>query len=434
MVPLQKGKIRKMKGRVKVILAGMIGNALEFYDFTLYGFFSTIIAQKFFPDQGSNTTNALLMALSVYAVGFLMRPLGAVVFGHIGDKHGRKRALTLSVILMAIPTTVIGLLPSYATIGLAAPIILTLCRLLQGLCTGGEYNGAAIFVIEHQQDRRGFAGGLITSSCAIGALMGVCVGYVCTFADYIGPLETWRIPFILGIVIGFVGIYIRRSLDESPVFVEAMSQKSTTKVRKPAPIRQALAKHWRSVLCIIGAAWLNGVMYYAAFNYMSIYLKQHHGWRVHDTLLISSVALIIYAIVTPIAGALSDRKGTVALMRPTAIFVMILAIPVFLLVVSGIPAAIVLAQVIFALLAAFFSGPLNLFMQSLFPVEDRYSGISVSYSIGLAIFGGTTLLVMEALRVNVALSFAPAIWLAVSGLASTLTLVFIYPRIKIEAK
>ncbi|MBN9564955.1 MAG: MFS transporter [Alphaproteobacteria bacterium] len=423
-----------MKSRVKVVLAGMIGNALEFYDFTLYGFFAPVIAQKFFPDQGSNAATALLMALSVYAVGFLMRPLGAVVFGHIGDKYGRKKALTFSVILMAIPTTVIGLLPSYATIGMAAPIILTLCRLLQGLCTGGEYNGAAIFVIEHQQDRRGFAGGLITSSCAIGALLGVCVGYICTITDYLGPLETWRIPFLLGIMIGFVGIYIRRRLDESPVFIEAMSQKSATKVQKPASLKQALAKHWRSVLCIIGAAWLNGVMYYAAFNYMSIYLKQQYGWHIHDTLLISSVALVIYGIFTPIAGAFADRKGTVALMRPTAVAVLFLAIPVFLLVASGNLAYIILAQVIFALLAAFFSGPLNLFMQSLFPVEDRYSGISVSYSIGMAIFGGTTLLVMEALRVNIALSFAPAIWLAISGLAAALTMIFIYPRIKIAAK
>ena len=426
-----------MKNRVKVVLAGMTGNALEFYDFTLYGFFAPLIARSFFPNTDSDSVTALLLALTVYAVGFLMRPLGAILFGHIGDKYGRKKALGLSVMLMAIPTTLIGLLPTYAAIGIAAPIILTLCRLMQGLCTGGAYNGAAIFVIEHQKDRRGFAGGLITSSCAIGALLGALVGYICTHSDHVLGFESWRLPFILGMVIGLVGAYIRRQLDESPVFIEAMAKRDAQEKKtstKKVPLVEALAKHWRSVLCIMGMAWLNGVMYYAAFNYMSIYLKEEHNWPVHDTLPMSSVALVVYALLTPIAGMISDRRGAIGLMRPTAIAVFILAIPIFMLISTGQLWLIVLAQVIYAILAACFSGPLNFFMQSLFPVEDRYSGISFSYSLGMAIFGGSTLLIMEALRIHLDYAFAPAIWLTISALAASLALTFLYPKIKKSAQ
>ncbi len=426
-----------MKDRAKVVLAGMAGNALEFYDFTLFGFFAPLIARSFFPNTDSNSVTALLLALTVYAVGFLMRPLGAILFGHIGDKYGRKKALALSVTLMAIPTTLIGLLPTYATIGIFAPIVLTLCRLMQGLCTGGAYNGAAIFVIEHQKDRRGFAGGLITSSCAIGSLLGALVGYVCTHNDYIFGFESWRLPFILGMVIGLVGAYIRRKLDESPVYVQAMAKKEleekTTPVQK-VPLMVALVKHWRSVLCIMGMAWLNGVMYYAAFNYMSIYLKEEHHWPVHDTLPMSSIALLVYALLTPVAGAISDRRGAIGLMRPTAIAVFLLAIPIFLLISTGQLWLIILAQVCYAVLAAFFSGPLNFFMQSLFPVEDRYSGISFSYSLGMAIFGGSTLLIMETLRLHVDYVFSPALWLTVSALGASAVLTFLYPKIKQNAQ
>ena len=426
-----------MNNRTKVVLAGMTGNALEFYDFTLYGFFASLIARSFFPYSDENSFTALLLALTIYAVGFLMRPLGAIVFGHIGDKYGRKKALSLSVMLMAIPTTLIGFLPDYATIGILAPIILTLCRLMQGLCTGGAYNGAAIFVIEHQKERRGFAGGLITSSCAIGALLGAFVGYVCTLQDHIFGFESWRLPFILGMVIGFVGAYIRRQLDESPVFVEAMAKQAAQEKNKPVdkvPLFDALAKHWRSVVCIMGMAWLNGVMYYAAFNYMSIYLREEHNWAVHDTLPMSSVALVVYALLTPFAGSLADRRGPVGLMRPAAIAVLFLAVPVFMMISTGQVWMIVTAQVIYAMLAAFFSGPLNFFMQSLFPVEDRYSGISFSYSLGMAIFGGSTLLIMETLRVHVDYAFSPALWLTVSAFAASMVLTFLYPKIKKSAQ
>ena len=315
-----------MNSRYKVVFAGMIGNALEFYDFSLYGFFATILASQFFP--AGDRVAAIFYTFTVFGVGFLMRPLGAIVFGHIGDKYGRKIALSLSVILMAVPTALIGVLPNYATIGILAPIILTFCRLLQGLCTGGEYNGAAIFVIEHQKDKRGFAGGLITSSCAIGSLLGTLVGWFFSGYSECFGIDAWRIPFIMGLVIGIIGLYTRHKLDESPEFQEAVARKKASGETTPdAPLLAALRKHLRSVICIIGIAWLNGVMYYSTFTYVSVYLHNVFGWSLQSSLPMASLALLVYAIVTPLVGALSDRVGEMRLMRPAALLISLTAIP-----------------------------------------------------------------------------------------------------------
>lgn len=412
-----------MNQKTKVIAAGMVGNALEFYDFTLYGFFAPIIAAHFFP--AGDPSVALIYSLGIFAFGFLMRPLGAAVFGHLGDRYGRKRALSLSVILMALPTALIGALPDHATIGIAAPILLTLCRLLQGLCTGGEYNGAAIFVLEHQQkDRGGFAGGLITSSCTLGALLGTGIGYVCTLEGM--PGWGWRIPFFIGALIGIVGLYIRSHLDESPEF-QASHQKTSPETKK-IPLLDAIVRHPYSVLCIVGVAWLNGVMYYAAFTYVSIYLATLYNWSTNASLPIASIALIAYSCLTPFAGALSDRWGTGKLMKPAALALAILAYPMYKLLATGRLELIIIAQLVFATLAAFFSGPINAFMLRLFPVRDRYSGISFSYSLGIALFGGFTPFIMTLLIQGTKNPVSPAFWLIASAIGGFLTLTMIHPR------
>jgi MHS family proline/betaine transporter-like MFS transporter len=406
-----------------VIAAGMVGNALEFYDFTLYGFFAPIIALNFFP--AGDKASALIYSLGVFAFGFLMRPLGAAVFGHLGDRFGRKRALSLSVIMMAIPTALIGALPDYQTIGIFAPILLTLCRLLQGLCTGGEYNGAAIFVLEHQQkDQAGFAGGLITSSCTLGALLGTGVGYVCTLEGM--PEWGWRLPFFFGALIGIVGLYIRSQLDESPEFLAASAKPKSPSSR--LPLVDALLKHPYSVLCIVGIAWLNGVMYYASFTYVSIYLSTLYDWPTNRSLPIAAVALTVYSLLAPLAGKLSDRWGTGRLMKPAALALALLAYPMYMLLATGELACILVAQLVFACLAAFFSGPINAFMLHLFPVEDRYSGISFSYSLGIALFGGFTPFIMTLVIQTTKNPVSPAYWLIVSALGGLLSLVVIYPR------
>jgi len=210
-----------MSNKKKVIIASVLGNALELYDFSLYGIFVPLFATLFFPT--GNPTVALLASLATFAVGFLTRPLGGILFGYLGDRFGRKNALLISIMLMALPTLIISFLPTYAQIGILAPILLLLCRLLQGLCAGGEYTGASIFIIEHLgKSRRGLAGSLISASGAIGSLIAMLLGAALLQPGL--PEWSWRIPFLMGAFLALIGFYIRRSLQESPEFTELLVQ------------------------------------------------------------------------------------------------------------------------------------------------------------------------------------------------------------------
>ncbi len=404
--------------KFKVIAAGMVGNALEFYDFTLYGFLAPVIAPLFFPSEDKHVS--LIASLGVFAVGFIVRPLGAILFGHIGDRFGRKRALALSIILMAIPTTLIGLLPTYDMIGLWAPCLLTVCRLIQGLCTGGEFTGAAIFVIEHQQnDHPGFSGGLITSSCVIGALLGNFIGMACISEGM--PGWAWRIPFILGILIGAVGMYIRRRLDESPMFQEVQSHQGLSQ----SPLWDAIKRHPRSILSVVGAAWMQGAMYYTCFIYVSIHLVSEVHWPLPHALAIVVLGLLIYAIGTPITGALADRFNSLSLMIPGTILAALLIYPVFLMLNTGKVFLVILGQSILGIVASIFSGPINLFTVKLFPVRDRYSGVAFSYSLGMAFFGGTTPMILTSLIKYFDSSNSPALWIIISAFAGFFSLMIV---------
>jgi len=217
----------------KAILAAMIGNALEYYDVMLYGFFAAALAPLFFP-----TTNhfvSITASLGTFAAGFLMRPLGGILFGHLGDRYGRRMALAFSILLVTVPTLTIGLLPTYEYIGIAAPIILVVCRLLQGLCVGGEYSGAAIFVIEHSKKKQeAFAGSVLCATGFLGGFLGTILGLICTL-PYM-PTWSWRIPFLIGSIIGLIGYYIRTQVDESPAYSQAMKRGEIIK----SPLRDVI--------------------------------------------------------------------------------------------------------------------------------------------------------------------------------------------------
>ena len=391
----------------KVMMAGVIGNALEFYDFSLYGFLAPILSGLFFPS--SDPFVSIILTYCVFATGFLMRPLGAAFFGHIGDRYGRKRALSLSIILMAIPTSLIGLLPTYDQIGFIAPLLLVLCRLIQGLCAGGEYKGAAIFVMEHQQkNKSGFAGSIICASCSLGSLLGLGVAQLCLTLNL--PSWGWRIPFLIGFFIGAIGLYIRRNLDESPQFEQAKASHETTKI----PLLEALKKQPTSMLCIMGLAWLNGAMYYTCFVYLNTFLMDK-GWSITQSLPVLACGMIIYTILAPLAGYLADRYTTIKVMRYATVAISILAIPCFLCFNSHHFFIIMLTQMVLSGAAAMFSGPLNAFMMTLFPTKDRYSGIAFSYSMGMAFFGSTTPMVLTVLG---RYDYNPALWIIAAAVIS----------------
>jgi len=367
----------------KVIAAGMIGNALEYYDFNLFVFLTPVISPLFFPSE--DKIASILVALGTYAIGYFMRPLGAIAFGYIGDIYGRRRALTLSIILMAIPTFLMGLLPSYEDVGIFAPIALICLRLLQGFCTGGEYNGAGIFTIENvDQKRAGFAGGMITSSSAIGCLMGSTIASLCLLE--IMPSWAWRIAFLLGIVVGFVGVYLRSRIPDV-YFTKVLNEK---KQHLSFPLFEVIKNNPSAIFCTIGISAFSGIMYNISMTYVSIFLTVFQKWTPSEALSVMSFGILAYIILAPLGGWISDKFGGKNVMIMGALATLLGIYPFLSLLSSNSIVSVIIAQLILVALAAWFQGPMNLFMATLFTPETRYSGLAFSYCVGMAIFGGTT--------------------------------------------
>jgi MFS transporter, MHS family, proline/betaine transporter len=252
----------------RMIAAGMIGNVLEWYDFAIYGYFAAAIGRHFFPHE--DAVAQLLSAFGVFAIGYLMRPVGGVLIGHIGDRFGRRAALTFSVAAMAIPTFLIGLLPGYTTLGLAAPIALTLLRMLQGLSVGGEYTSSMVFLVEHAPaGRRGLMGALASCGACGGILLGSAVGagFAASMSDVALDAWGWRIPFLLGLVVGIAGYFLRRHVLET----------LPAERRKRAPIVETLHDHWRIVLGFAGLSVFNAVSFYVGFVYLVSWLQTADG-------------------------------------------------------------------------------------------------------------------------------------------------------------
>jgi MHS family proline/betaine transporter-like MFS transporter len=375
----------------KIITAAMLGNSLEFYDFTLFAFLAPIIGPLFFPSE--DKILSVIAGLGTFAIGFMMRPVGAIAFGYIGDKYGRKRALTLSILLMAIPTFCIGLLPVYENIGILAPIALIFLRLLQGFCTGGEYNGAGIFVCENVEPHKaGFAGGMITSSSAIGSLTGAIAASIVTLEFM--PSWAWRVAFLFGIIIGIVGFYIRRRMTD--IYLTELLNKKKQRIR--SPLVEAIKSNPSSIICVMGIAAFSGIMSTTSTKYVSVFLITFQSWPASEALFVMSFGNLIYILLAPFSGWLSDKFGGRIIMLSGALATLASIYPVLFLLTSesGI-VAVVSAQMLLAILAAWFQGPMNLFIANLFKAENRYSGLAFSYCVGMAIFGGTTPMISTAL-------------------------------------
>lgn len=371
-----------MKGKKKIILASIFGNALEFYDFTLFGVFAAIIANQYFP--GDNETSKLLSSLAAFAVGFFTRPIGAILFGHIGDKFGRRQALSLSILLMGIPTLTIGLMPNYNQIGITASIMIFACRLLQGVFTGGEYNGAAIFSIEHLGKKNpGFIGGLITGSCVIGASTATFLGTLTQRPDM--PGWAWRLPFLFGALVSLVGYFIRRNISETPEFLSE---------KKPAaskiPLLKALISYPNSCLISFMLGGLNGTLSYTLFGFLNIYLSRYLEIPMVTAMQLNLIGLFAFMIGSPLMGYLFDTLGQPKFLTCAILSILILAIPIFIALSSKIIPMIVIGQILLGLCTASIAGSGHAVMQTLFPVADRYSGIAFNFSMGMAMLGGMT--------------------------------------------
>jgi MFS transporter, MHS family, proline/betaine transporter len=402
-----------VNNKKNIIVPGSLGNVLEWYDFSLYGYFAAIISSLFFP--GGNQTVSLIKTFGVFAVGFLMRPIGAILFGHFGDRWGRKKTLAASVILMAIPTVLMGLLPTHAQIGVWAGILLTLCRLLQGLAVGGEQAGSIVYLIEHAPDgRRGLYGSWTMFSAFTGLLIGSAVGAITSglaagtaYADI-----AWRLPFLFGIVLAGIGLYLRLRMPETPNFTELLSTGRTIK----HPFLQALREKPGAMLQGTLLVFLPAMGFYLAFVYLSSYLKLYLKLPLDVALTANSISMLIILLVIPFVGRLSDRIGRKPTLIMGAVATCILAYPLFLLLGQGTFAAALIAQIIFALLTAFCYAAVPAALVEMFATKMRYSAMAFSYNLSNTIFGGTAPLVATYLIHATRTIYAPSFYLIFAGI------------------
>lgn len=409
-----------MVSRYKAIFAATIGNALEYYDVMLYGFFAAKLAPLFFPTE--NPKISIIASLVTFAAGFLMRPLGGVFFGHIGDKLGRRYALAFAIILVTIPTFIIGILPTYEVIGVTAPMILLLCRLLQGLCVGGEYSGAAVFVIEHSEGKQSsFISGLLCSSGIAGGVLGTFIGYICTLPFM--PEWGWRIPFLIGSLIGLVGYYIRTRVAESPAFEATKKLKKLDKY----PLIEIFKTKKRNLLCTIGVGGTSLITFYIVSVYMNVLLTTKLNLPLSKIMLINVGVNLTWTFLLPVMGWLADKVGKEKLMSSSCIALFLISYPMFMLLEAELSLQnIVLFQMVLSIIGAAYTAPNSALLISFFPVKERYSGMGLGYALGGALLGGTTPLIAAGLVNLTGLSTSPAFYLMISGLIGFLSIHLAY--------
>ena len=408
----------------KVVVAGMVGNGLEWYDFALYGCLAAMLSTQFFPD--SDPSVALIKTYGIFAAGFVMRPVGALFFGFLGDKYGRKMALAASILLMAIPTGLIGILPTYAQIGLLAPISLAILRLLQGVALGGEFSGSITYVVEHSPKKhRVLAGSTSIISLMLGVLLGSLVATVtakvmgeAAFADW-----GWRIPFILGFFIGLIGLYIRSHLHESPEFVEAQETKNISE----RPVRELFTQHWKGILASTGFYMAVTIPFYLLTVFMNGYMEKFLGYSAGDAFLINTISMLTTTLVLPFAAMAADRRGVRPVLMIALVAMLFAAVPIYMLLDSGNFMLALLGQILFGVVLGIYIAPIPTVLVDIFPTRIRFTGMAVACNLCAATFGGTTPMFTAWMINTTGNHLMPAFYIIFSVLVSMLTM-YLYKK------
>jgi MHS family proline/betaine transporter-like MFS transporter len=413
------------KHSLGTLIAGVIGNLMEWYDFALYGYFASVLSRLFFP--GDDPVAATLATWAVFAAGFVMRPLGSAIFGYIGDRWGRRRALLISVIFMGVPTFSLGLLPTYQMVGLAAPVLLLVIRLLQGLSVGGEFSSSVTYVVETSPvNRRGLSGSWANVGSMSGMLLGSALATLVTnvfdasFVDSWG----WRLPFLFGGVIAVCAVFLRRGLSPSQLFKEHEARHENR-----SPIKVVFRQNRAQLLQAFFFAAGYATLFYIPFVYLPDYLSQYANIPIAEGLRINTFNTAALLLLIPLAGYLSDRfiRRRKLLLMAFGL-VAVLAYPLFLLFANASFTAVLLGQLVFTLLIAVPLGTVPAMMVELFPTRDRLSGYSISYNTAMAVIGGSTPIIATWLISQTGFILAPAIYLAALALVSVAALFFVRDR------
>ena len=376
----------------RVVVSSFLGNFIEWFDYASYSYFATVIALVFMPSGDS--TVALLETFAVFALSFLMRPVGAVFWGNMGDKKGRKWALTASILLMSGATFLIGCLPTYAMVGILAPVLLLLLRMVQSFSASGEYAGAATFLAEYApKGKRGLYCSVVPASTATGLLCGslfATVMYSVFGHDSAFVMDWgWRIPFLLAGPLGLITHYMREHLSDSPVYAKMQSDLAVKHAPIRAPFRTLLKKHPRVLIISFGACMLNAVGFYAVLTYLPNYLIDTVQYDSASASLITTICLVIYIAFIFISGHISDRFGRKRMLVTACVGFVVLTIPAFYLLNSQNFVVILAVELVMCFLLTINDGTLSSYLTETFPTDVRYSGFALSFNMANALFGGS---------------------------------------------
>jgi len=406
--------------RKSIIVAGIIGNIMEWYDFALYGYLAAIISILFFPNE--TRWLSLLSTYGIFAVGFIMRPIGSVIFGRLGDTIGRSKTMFISVIIMMIPTFALGLLPTYASIGVWAPILLVIMRLMQGLSVGGEFSSSVTYLVETSlASKRGLSGSWSNVGSGIGMLTGSLMATSIT--SFLGTDAVyswgWRIPFLLGGIFGSIAIILRKNLPNSQHFIEHVKSKKNS-----APIKDVFSNNTKQIIQAMVFASGYGALFYLTMVYFPTWLSEYTSFSLANAMKINTVATVLFTLLIPFMAWISDKYIRRTHFAAISISVCaIAAIPLLLWSKGGSMISIVITQIIFAVLISVLSGNAPTIFVELFPTRDRLSGYSIAFNVGMGIVGGSTPMIVTWLISKTSLVWFPAIYMlfgAILGLAALL--------------
>ncbi|HLH57568.1 MAG TPA: MFS transporter [Streptosporangiaceae bacterium] len=410
----------------RAVLASSLGNAMEWYDYGVFtsGAITATIGAQFFPGSG----NAVIKSFTLLALSFIVRPFGGAILGPIGDRIGRQRVLALTVLLMSGGTFLVGVLPTFAgpySLGYGSTALVMLLRLVQGFSTGGEYGGAATFMAEYAPaQRRGFFGSFLEFGTLTGYVFGNIVVLAVTLG--IGPSTPffaqwgWRIPFLIALPLGLIGLYLRLRMEDTPTFRQF---ERTGQVAAKPPLLETLTRHWRAIVRLVGIVLLLNVADYTVLTTMPTYFTtQLHYSSTTSTIIIIAVELLMMAVITPM-GALSDRIGRKPLLIAMAVGYIVLSYPAYMLMQTHNLAFLMIGFIIVALLLVLVLAVIGSTFPAMFPTRVRYGAMAIGYNVSTSIFGGTAGLLVETLIKITGTNYIPAYYLILAGLIGLVPIV-----------
>ncbi|MFF1923728.1 glycine betaine/L-proline transporter ProP [Streptomyces sp. NPDC058221] len=421
----------------RAVTAAALGNTMEWFDFGVYAYLAGTLGKVFFPSSSPGAQ--VVSTFATFAAAFLVRPLGGLVFGPLGDRVGRQKVLAVTMIMMAASTFAVGFLPSYATVGFAAPVLLLVCRLVQGFSTGGEYAGATTYIAEYAPDkRRGFLGSWLDFGTFIGYSLGS--GLVTVLTAVLGSDGLtdwgWRIPFFVAGPLGLIGLYMRLKLEETPAFqreeeaqAEALSEGDPVEQARQSGkgrLKEIFTKHWEAVLICMGLVLLYNVTNYMVTSYLPTYMSETLGEPETSSQLLVLGTMLLVALTITVVGRSSDRWGRRPLFMAGSAALIVFAIPAFLLIREG---GILLPAIgcgMLGLLLVCFAGTSASTLPALFPTRLRYGALSIAFNISVSLFGGTTPLFASALVEVTDNDMVPAYYLMVAGVIGLVATFFLH--------